>query len=236
MIKVQSSKLSGNFIYLFRHGQTHFNFHKRFTGWKDSDWTATGKRNAKKTAQKLKNKRIDVAFHTKLLRSKETLREVLKYHPECFLTLRDDRIIERCYGDLQGHAHSTFIKSHGQALFDKYHRAYDFPPPHGESVKMVEKRALSFLHELLTFVKKYKVNVAISAHGNSMRPLRRHFEKLSVKEMMKLEMPYDDHFEYSIPVSGKASRKPKRADWKSVRQPDGVHLASDRHNIFRKYY
>ena len=222
-------------IYLFRHGQTHFNFRHRFTGWKDSDWTTTGKKNAQATARKLKNKHVDVAFHTKLLRSKETLREVLKFHPECFLIFRDDRMIERCYGDLQGHAHSTFIKAYGQALFDKYHRAYDFPPPHGESVKMVEKRVLPFIHQLIAFIKKYQVNVAISAHGNSMRPFRKYFEKLSIKQMMKLEMPYDAYFEYSIPVSGKPIR-PKKSDWKSVLQKENVHLASDKQNVFRKYY
>lgn len=223
-------------IYLFRHGQTHFNFHKRFTGWKDSSWTTTGQKNARITARKLKHKQIDVAFHTKLIRSKETLGEVIRFHPECFLVLHDDRMMERCYGDLQGHAHSTFIKTHGKALFDKYHRAYDFPPPHGESVKMVEKRVMPFLHELIRFVKKHHVNVAISAHCNSMRPIRKYFEKLSIKQMMKLEMPYDDYFEYSIPVLGKALRKPIKKDWKSVLQPDGVHLASDKRNVFKKYY
>ena len=223
-------------IYLFRHGQTHFNFHKRFTGWKDSTWTKTGQKNARITARKLRHKRIDVAFHTKLVRSKETLHEVLRYHPECFLTLRDDRMMERCYGNLQGHAHNTFIKEQGRELFDKYHRAYNFPPPYGESVKMVEKRVLPFLLELLVFIKRYKVNVAISAHGNSMRPFRRYFEKFSIPHMMKLEMPYDTYFEYSIKVPPSPSSKPTRSSWKTVVQPDGVHLASDERNVFRKYY
>ena len=49
-------------------------------------------------------------------------------------------------------------------------------------------------------MKKEQINVAISAHGNSMRPFRRYFEKLSIKEMMKLENPWDDYFEYEIKV------------------------------------
>ncbi len=53
---------------------------------------------------------------------------------------------------------------------------------------------------LVKLMKKEKVNVAISAHGNSMRPFRRHFEKLSIKQMMKLENPWDDFFEYGIEV------------------------------------
>lgn len=222
-------------IYLFRHGQTHFNRQKRFTGWLDADWTEKGVQNARKTARKLKNKRLDVAFETSLKRSIRTLNVVLKYHPECYLKLKDDRMMERCYGKLQGQSHAAFIRKHGKVLFDRYHRAYNFPPPKGESVRMIEKRVLSFVKDLIKFIKKYKVNVAISAHGNSMRPFRRYFEKASVSSMMKWEMPYDNYFEYSIDVSGKAV-KPSKQSWNSVLLPKHVKLASDRHNIFKKYY
>jgi len=223
-------------IYLFRHGQTHFNRQKRFTGWLDADWTAEGVRNARRTARKLKNKRIDVSFETSLKRSIHTLKEVLKYHPECYLKLKDDRMMERCYGELQGHSHSAFVREQGKALFDKYHRAYNFPPPKGESVKMVEGRVSSFIKDLLAFIKKYKVNVAISAHGNSMRPFRRYFEKASIAKMMKWEMPYDTYFEYSIDVPSGSSLKPTKNSWTSVRLPAHVKLASDSYNVFKKYY
>ena len=38
-------------IYLFRHGQTHYNKNKTFTGWKDSKLTSKGIRDAKKVAK-----------------------------------------------------------------------------------------------------------------------------------------------------------------------------------------
>jgi 2,3-bisphosphoglycerate-dependent phosphoglycerate mutase len=223
-------------IFLFRHGQTHFNKKKRFTGWLDSDWTSEGKRNAQVTAKKLKNKRIDVAFETSLKRSIRTLKEVLEYHPECFLKLKDDRMIERCYGELQGRSHKAFVGEYGEALFNKYHRAYNFPPPKGESVKMVEARVKSFIKDLLAFIKKYKVNVAISAHGNSMRPFRRYFEKASAKSMMKWEMPYNNYFVYSVDVPSGKAPKPSKKSWKSVLKPAHTKVATDKHNPFKKYY
>lgn len=223
-------------IYLFRHGQTHFNRRKMFTGWKDSDWTETGRRNARKVAKKLKKKHIDVAFRSSLTRSKETLGEVLKYHPECKLVIRDDRMIERCYGLLQGHSHAVFIRKYGKKLFDKYHRAYDFPPPKGESIKMVEKRVMSFIRDLIAFIRKYNVNVAISAHGNSMRPFRRYFEKFSLKRMLALENPYDDYFEFNVPVRARKAKKLTKSSWKEVILPSHVKLATDRHNVLKKYY
>jgi len=222
-------------VFLFRHGQTRFNKDKRFTGWLDSKLTVKGKNDAKIVAKLLKGKKIDVAFETRLSRSKDTLKQVLKYHNP--LVLRDDRMMERCYGELQDHSHSEFIKKHSKALFDKYHRSYSSPPPKGESIRMVEGRVLSFIRDLLKFVKKYQVNVAISAHGNSMRPFRRYFEKASVEKMMKWEMPYDDYFEYSVDVGAKKPvKKPSKNDWKSVLLPNKVYLASDKNNVFKRYY
>jgi len=187
-------------IYLFRHGQTYFNEEKRFTGWKDSKLDKDGIKSSKIIAKKLKNKKINAAFQSRLSRSKNTLKEVLKYHPECKKIIIDDRIIERSYGKLQGKYHKTIIKKYGRKQFDIWHRSYNIPPLGGESIKMVEKRVLSFIRDLIKYMKKNKVNVAISAHGNSMRPFRRYFEKLSIKQMMKLEMPYDDVFEYTIRI------------------------------------
>jgi 2,3-bisphosphoglycerate-dependent phosphoglycerate mutase len=187
-------------IYLFRHGQTYYNRDHIFTGWKDSKLTPQGIRDARKVAQKLKNKKFEVAFQTRLSRSKDTLKEVLKYHPECRTIITNDKMIERDYGRLSGKHHKTIIEKHGKKQFDIWHRSYDNPPPSGESIKMVEKRVLSFIKELLRFMKREKVNVAISAHGNSMRPFRRYFEKMSVKQMIKLENPWDDYFEYTVDV------------------------------------
>jgi len=185
-------------IYLFRHGQTCFNRDKRFTGWMDSKLTPKGISDAKKVAKKLKGKKIDVAFCSHTSRSKDTLKEVLKYHPECRAIIVNDKIIERSYGEFQGKYHQAIIDKYDKDMFDKWHRAYDFPPPGGESVKMVEKRVLEFIKFLIPFMKRNKANVAISAHGNSMRPFRRHFEKFSISKMMALENPFDDYFEYTI--------------------------------------
>jgi 2,3-bisphosphoglycerate-dependent phosphoglycerate mutase len=216
-------------IYIFRHGQTYYNRDKKFTGWKDSKLTPQGIKDAKNIAIKLKNKKIDIAYQSRLSRSKNTLKEVLKYHPECKKIIIDNRIIERSYGKLQGMSHKRFIESEGsddyktlrhwnkvdhlkgcerdnfisdvgEAELKIIRRSYSVRPPEGESIKDVEKRVKLFIKDLLTKMKKEKVNVAISAHGNSMRPFRRYFEKLSVREMMSLENPWDDYFEYTIDV------------------------------------
>jgi len=214
-------------IYLFRHGQTTFNREKKFTGWLDPGLTSLGRRQAKIVARKLKNRKFEVAFHTRLRRSKETLKEVLRYHPECKKIFEDDRMIERNYGDLNGSSHKDFIERVGKQLvhlevegdvledlskgerkrierflgeeeFKLIHRGYTVPPPGGESFKMVEKRVQKFIKHLIKMMKKDKVNVAISAHGNSIRLFRKIMERASVEEMTKWSIPYTKVYEYTI--------------------------------------
>ena len=216
-------------VYVFRHGQTYFNKDKIFTGWKESKLTPLGIKQAKVIARKLKDKEIDVAFQTKLSRSKDTLKEVLKYHPECREIITANDMIERNYGDLNGVSHEDFIKKigrqeldllkHGDAIenlskqdrkrigkflgeeeYNLIHRGYDIPPTNGESFKMIEKRVGRFIKALEKFVKKEKVNVAISAHGNSIRLFRKIMEKAPVSETVKWIIPYTKIFVYKIKV------------------------------------
>jgi len=185
-------------IFIFRHGETTFNRSKRFTGWSNSRLTPKGIQQANFIAEKLRNKKFQRTFKTSLSRSSNTLKIVMKYHSECKIVIVDDRMIERSYGDLERKYHKTIIKKYGKRQFDIWHRSYDVPPPGGESIKMVEKRVLSFVKDLLALMEKEKVNVAISAHNNSMRPFRRYFENLTIKQMLALENPYDKYFVYTI--------------------------------------
>jgi 2,3-bisphosphoglycerate-dependent phosphoglycerate mutase len=185
-------------IYVFRHGETSFNRSKRFTGWVNSRLTPKGIEQTNLIAEKLKEKKSQIAFNTRLFRSSNSLKIVLKYHPECKRVIVDDRLIERSYGDLERKYQQTIIKKYGKRQFDLWHRSYDIPPPGGESIKMVEKRVLSFVRDLITLMKREKFNVVISANNNSMRPFRKYFENLTIKQMMRLENPYDKYFEYSV--------------------------------------
>jgi 2,3-bisphosphoglycerate-dependent phosphoglycerate mutase len=216
-------------IYLFRHGQTTFNRDGKFTGWLDPKLTPKGKKDAIEVARFLKNKRFKVAFQTSLIRSQETLKEVLKFHPECKTIKTDDKMIERNYGLLNGMSHEEFIKKIGKKLYklevegdaitdlskksrkkvekflgeEEYeliHRGYDTRPPKGESFADVEKRVSSFIRSLKEFMKKEKTNVAISAHGNSIRLFRKIWENKTKEQAIKWVIPYDKVFTYKVKI------------------------------------
>ena len=185
-------------IYLFRHGETYYNRSKRFSGTLNTRLTPEGIQQVNLIAEKLKDKIIHIAFKTSLSRSSLSLKIVLKYHPECQRIIIDDRLIERSYGDLEGKYHRAIISKYGKKQFEIWRRSYDIPPPGGESMEGVERRVLSFVKDLKDLMKREKVNVLISAHSNSMRPFRRYFENLTIKQMMALKNPYDKCFDYTV--------------------------------------
>ena len=185
-------------IYIFRHGETTYNRDKRFTGFHNPPLTKRGIKQANAIARKLKNKQFGIAFHTRLKRSKQTLKIVLKYHPECKKLKEDNRIIERNYGQLNGTTHKDYIEKYGKEAFNKIHRNFYARPPKGESFADVEKRVSKFIKDLIKLMKKEKVNVAISAHGNSIRLFRKIMENASIKDTCEWIIPYDKFFDYKI--------------------------------------
>lgn len=166
----------------------------------NSNLTSTGINDAKIVSKRLKDKKFGIAIHTSLSRSKDTLNEVLKLHPECKIILQDDNIIERNYGNINGKTHLDIVKKFGVEKYDLWHRSWDLNPPNGESFSDVEKRVKLFLADLKKLVKKEKMNVAISAHGNSIRLFRKIMEGLSIKETCELYIPYDKVYEYDFDV------------------------------------
>ncbi len=217
-------------IYLFRHGQTTYNAKNIFTGWKDPVLTKKGITQTRRVAKELKNKKINIAFRSRLLRSRESLKIVLKYHPECKKIIEDNRMIERRYGILEGTTHEAFIKRIGKKIgedlaaigdsienldkrarkkadlflgeqeYNAIHRGYNVKVPGGESFADVEKRVGSFVKFLKNFVRKNKVNVVISAHGNSIRLFRKIWENASKEEAIKWIIPYDKVYDYEVRV------------------------------------
>lgn len=187
-------------IYIFRHGQTSFNREGLFTGWTDAKLTKKGKDDAEIVRMRMEKKKFQVAFHTSLSRSKDTLEIVMKNHKECKLILEDDRMIERNYGNLNKKSHKNIVKKFSPEKYDEWHRSWDIRPPKGESFADVELRVKSFLKDLRKFIKKNKCNVAISAHGNSIRVLRKLMEGATKKEAVSWSIPYDNVLEYLIKV------------------------------------
>lgn len=183
-------------LYTLIHTESKYNAGRLFSGRVNSVLTKRGHEQAREFAKKLKNKKINIAYISPLRRTRQTLDHILKYHPGTKV-LVDKRIIERDYGKLSRKSKVKYRKEHPN-LYPIYHRSYKTPPPAGESMIQVEERVLTFLKEVIAKMKKERINVLIVAHSNSIRPIIRYFEGLTVNEMMKIEDHKLKIFNYKV--------------------------------------
>lgn len=193
---VQKKKKNALTLYVLAHTESYYNRRHIFTGWKDSKLSPLGHKNAKILAQKLKKTDFGLAFVSPLSRSRQTLRHILAYHKN-ITVITDRRIMERDYGKLTGKSKDKYKRDFPEK-FEVYHRSYAVPPPGGESIKDVEERVLPFLKDAFCIMREKNMNAVLVAHSNTLRPIRRYFEKLTPKEMMALEGMYNTIYPYKI--------------------------------------
>ena len=179
-------------LYLFRHGETEDNKNRVFSGRRNSLLTPEGIKQAEVLAEKLKDKKIDLAIFSDIAhgpdRAEDTLDIVLKHHSE---TKKEpaEFLFERDYGDLTGTSKLELNKKDPELCL-KYRRSWDFPPPNGESIKAAWKgRVKKFCQDLEEKMRREKINIAVSCTNNTMRLIRMYFEKLSIEQMLELENP-----------------------------------------------
>ncbi|MCI8555835.1 MAG: histidine phosphatase family protein [Clostridia bacterium] len=142
-------------IYFVRHGQTDDNANGNLlTGWSATPLNERGFAQARETAAALKDIKFDVCFCSPLLRTRQTLEEILKFH-EGLSIIFDDRLKERDYGEITGKPASI-------CKFRRWN-ANDEIPFEMESIPKMYQRVSSFYDEILPKTKGK--NVLIVAHS-----------------------------------------------------------------------
>ena len=187
-------------LYVFRHGQTEDNANFIFSGWRDAKLTRLGIEQAKTLAEKLKDKKIQMLIASDQIRSIHTMEIAMSLNEKAknLEIIKDKRLRERHYGDLQGQSKLEMMLEDPEHVAE-YRRGYDTAPPNGESIKMVVERVNNFLDEIIPLIKKEHINVAISCHGNSIRGIRRRFENLTDEQTESIETPLaQDYAAYII--------------------------------------
>src|SRR5215467_6565386 len=177
-------------LILLRHGQSQWNLENRFTGWVDVPLSPRGEGEARKAGEKLRGHRIDKLYTSVLVRAIETARlalEVAGIGP--LPTERDAALNERLYGDLQGLNKAEAAQQFGAEQVHLWRRSYDVRPPGGESLADTAARVLPFWEQHILPQLRAGTNVLVVAHGNSLRALVMHLDRLTREQVLQLEIP-----------------------------------------------
>lgn len=184
-------------LYLFRHTQTTDNVKRIFSGRRQPNLTALGRKQANRLARLLKNKKIDLFLSPPQKRCHQTLVPLMNLFPKVeYRSL--DNLQERDYGDLTGKNKLEIMEKYPEKAI-LWRRSWNVSPPGGESLKKVwETRVKKFCLWLEKKMKKEKINVAYCGTNNTVRLIRMYFEKLSIEKTLTLENPYGDYAAYSL--------------------------------------
>jgi len=204
-------------LVLLRHGESLWNKENRFTGWTDVDLTEAGVKEARAAGQILKQEGFDfdVAFTSVLKRAIRSLWIVLDEMDRMWLPVEKSwRLNERMYGSLQGLDKAETAREYGDEQVQIWRRSYDVAPealdpddprhpgrdpkyaglkpeelPATECLKDTIERFLPYWHETIAPRLKAGERMIIAAHGNSLRGLVKHLDRISETEIVKLNIP-----------------------------------------------
>jgi 2,3-bisphosphoglycerate-dependent phosphoglycerate mutase len=233
-------------LVLLRHGESVWNRENRFTGWTDVDLSEQGIAEAHGAGKILEQEgyTFEVAFTSVLKRAIRTLWIVLDemdlmWIPVC----RSWRLNERHYGALQGLDKAETAARHGEEQVHLWRRSYDIRPPSldpgdgrypahdpryseldaaeiplTESLKDTVERFLPYWQEVIAPALRQGKRALIAAHGNSLRALVKHLDRVSDEQITRLNIPTGVPLVYELDERLEAVRHYYLGDQERIRR------------------
>lgn len=199
-------------IILARHHESEWNKLGKWTGTRDVHLTSYGFEKAGDMGLLIQDIHIDCAFASMQVRTIETLSCMLNVCERHNVPTEHNKALnERDYGDYTGKNKWEVKESVGEEEFRKIRREWDYPPPNGESLKMVYDRAVPYyMNEILPKARVGK-NVLIVSHGNTLRAIMKYMEDIPDEKMANVEMPFGAILIYEVDENGKRIKKEERS-------------------------
>ncbi|MBX6355011.1 MAG: phosphoglyceromutase [Micromonosporaceae bacterium] len=213
-------------LVLLRHGESEWNAKNLFTGWVDVDLSAKGEAEARRGGELLREHGLlpDVVHTSVLRRAIRTAELALNVADRLWIPVtRSWRLNERHYGALQGKNKKQTLEQYGEEQFMLWRRSYDTPPPpiddndewsqvgdpryaalppelmpRSECLKDVVERMLPYWYDAIVPDLRAGRTVLVAAHGNSLRALVKHLDRISDADIVGLNIPTGIPLRYDL--------------------------------------
>jgi 2,3-bisphosphoglycerate-dependent phosphoglycerate mutase len=210
-------------LILLRHGESEWNSRNLFTGWVDVDLNDKGRAEAVNGGQLLKDRGIlPTVVHTSVLRRAiNTANLALDTADRHWIPVRRSwRLNERHYGALQGLDKAATREKFGDEQFMLWRRSFDTPPPpielgseydqtsdlryagsevpRTECLKDVIVRLMPHWEGPIQDDLRAGETVLVTAHGNSLRGLVKHLDRISDEDIVGLNIPTGQPLVYTL--------------------------------------
>jgi 2,3-bisphosphoglycerate-dependent phosphoglycerate mutase len=213
-------------LVLLRHGESEWNKLNLFTGWWDSGLTPWGESQATEAGRLMAEHdvRPDVAHTSLQTRAIRTVELALFAQGRSWIPVRRDwRLNERHYGDLTGRNKADTAERYGADQVKVWRRSYDTPPPPitadnafnpndderyaevppdrmplTECLKDVVVRLHPYWVEAIVPDLRAGHVVLVGAHGNSLRAMVKHLDRISDSDIVELNIPTGEPLVYEL--------------------------------------
>src|SRR5205814_1037463 len=214
---MDTGKQSGATLVLLRHGESTWNLENLFTGWHDVPLSERGVKEATEAGRLMREAglRPAVVHESLLVRAIQTTQLALAAMEISWIPVkRSWRLNERYYGALQGLNKQQTAVQYGEDKVKVWRRSYDVRPPElalsderhpshdpryatlppellpsAECLKDVVDRMLPYWYDAIVPDLLLHPCVLVSAHGNSLRALVKHLDRLGDQEVVELNIP-----------------------------------------------
>jgi len=198
-------------LLIARHHESEWNKAGIWTGSRDVHLTPFGKHMSFEMGLQVREFDIQQAVCSMQCRTKETLEVMLRaMGKEDVPVIRSAAINERDYGDYTGKNKLAMKEVLGEVEFDRMHREYWYPIPHGESLAMVYARAVPYYLETIVPLLTQGKNVLMVSHGNTIRALMKYIEGISDEDIKNVEMLFGSVLIYRVDDQGKLISRDER--------------------------
>ena len=204
-------------LVLMRHAESEWNAKGLFAGWADVRLAPNGRPEAEAAGRLLSDAglRPDVVHTSVLTRTVQTANIMLDVTGLSWLPVRRSwRLNERHYGVLQGKDKAQVREQYGDEQYMRWRRSYDVPPPplpdddplsaardpryaelppgllpRTECLRDVVHRLLPYWFDSIVPDLAAGRTVLVVAHGNSLRALVKHLDRIGDAAITELNIP-----------------------------------------------
>jgi len=212
-------------LILLRHGQSIWNAADRFAGWTDVPLSEVGEKEAARAGTALARAGLlPDLVHTSLLRRAISTADIaLDVADRHWIPVhRTWRLNERNYGALEGRSREEVRAQYGDEQFAAWRRSYSVAPPPAdpsataergrdaryqalgidvpstESLEDVLVRLLPYWRSALSTDLRGRRTVLVVAHGNVLRTLISHLERIPADAVRTIAVPTGEPLRYEL--------------------------------------
>lgn len=173
-------------LYITRHGETQWNVEGRMQGWKNSELTLKGIRNAEALGKRLESADMRVIYSSSSQRAVHTA-ELIRGNRKIDI-ITDENLREINLGDWEGMAKDEFSESDKEGLEIFWNRPHQYKAVSGEDFYQVRARIEAVLNKIISENKD--CSILIVSHAVIVKTIMSIFKGIPIEDLWKQPFIY----------------------------------------------